>query len=263
MGVVRTDQWLTELYDDPIQLCKKLQSKFPNVTPNDLYEYLQLHGMYRPLKESKEVIAKLKKRKVWHVVQREFLLLQEEWSGSKVPIYIFPVDTRNRKIVREFNEKSGLAFNDKLFLFLSPNNEEEEIKALLTHEYNHVCRLKHNKKTENEYTLLDSIIIEGLAEGAVLERCGKTHLASWTSYYTRNQAYTFWRKIIKDHKDVKKDSRRHNDILYGTRLNPKMVGYAVGYHIVQECIEHSKLQIKDLLSLSSDKILQLSKFAKE
>ncbi|WP_369010262.1 DUF2268 domain-containing putative Zn-dependent protease [Oceanobacillus alkalisoli] len=54
-----------------------------------------------------------------------------------MPIFIFPSDRSNTEI----NGKSGLSFHDKLFLFISGETSLTEIKALLTHEYYHVCRL--------------------------------------------------------------------------------------------------------------------------
>lgn len=96
--------------------------------------------------------------------------------------------------MRDQNGKSGLAFKDKLFLFLSDQNSDNEIRALLVHEYNHVCRLAKNGKQEENYVLLDSIILEGLAENAVRELVGEEYLAKWTSYYTEGQLNQMWKK---------------------------------------------------------------------
>ena len=58
---------------------------------------------------------------------------------------------------------------------------------MFTHEYNHVCRLSKFQKSEEDYVLLDSIILEGLAENAVRERLGEEFLATWTSYYSNEE----------------------------------------------------------------------------
>ncbi|MDI5790224.1 DUF2268 domain-containing putative Zn-dependent protease [Bacillus licheniformis] len=66
----------------------------------------------------------------------------------------------------EFGSKSGLAFSDKLFCFIG-RSSRSSISAIMTHEYNHVCRLENMPKEEKKMTLLDTIILEGLAEYAV------------------------------------------------------------------------------------------------
>ena len=57
-----------------------------------------------------------------------------------------------------------------IFLFVCGRNSLEELKALLAHEYHHICRLHQIETKETEYTLLDTMIMEGLAEQAVTER---------------------------------------------------------------------------------------------
>ena len=57
-----------------------------------------------------------------------------------------------------------------IFLFVCGRNSVEELKVLLAHEYHHICRLHQIETKETEYTLLDTMIMEGLAEQAVTER---------------------------------------------------------------------------------------------
>lgn len=81
-------------------------------------------------------------------------------------------------------DKNGYSFEDKMFLFLPANISDEELEALFVHEYHHICRLKKTGKRVLEHTLLDSIIMEGLAEHAVLDYCGKQYLLRWNSLYS-------------------------------------------------------------------------------
>ena len=74
---------------------------------------------------------------------------------------------------REFNGRAGVAFTDKLFVFMTSHTSDEEMLAVLTHEYHHVCRLKAINQSDETITLLDAMMMEGLAERAVEEYCGK------------------------------------------------------------------------------------------
>ncbi len=254
-GVINTKNWLDQHFFDPSEIFKLLLSeksadiyqaevkqvrqsehkkkskKVPN--PLHFYKYLQRFGMYSPSRQSHQIYNELKKKDVWSTVQQSFTKYKQKWNGPDIPIYIFPFSNQSSLFARPSNKKSGVSFHDKLFLFLTPNLNETEIEALLVHEYHHVCRLNHIDKTIEEYTLLDSIILEGLAEAMVEENCGKHCLATWCSQYSDNQLQQYWKKYLKNNLALKKDQPQHEHLLFGGRGVPNMLGYAVGYQIVQ------------------------------
>ncbi len=248
MNVIRTDKWLLEAFNRPIEICGKLRDLFDGAYASEIYDYLSLHGMYSPLTTGKDRIIKLQSNQVWRIVQNEAQVLQNMWRGPDIPIFIFPSDTSNQTMTMEFNRKSGLSFKDKLFLFISEENNEAEIRSLFTHEYNHVCRLNYYPKHEDDYTLLDTIILEGLAENAVRERFGEEFLSSWTSFYTDNELLKMWETIIVPNLTILKTNHKHHDLLYGSPLFPKMAGYSVGYFLVKEYMKINHSASKDLLS---------------
>ena len=248
MSVMRTDQWLLEAYDRPIEICEKLRGLFDGAYASEIYDYLILHGMYTPLTNEKDRIIKLQSNQVWEIVQNEAQSLQKLWKGPEIPIFIFPSETSNEIIKIEFNGKSGLSFKDKLFLFISEENSEAEIRSLLTHEYNHVCRLTYYPKQEDDYTLLDTMILEGIAENAVRERFGEEFLSSWTSIYTDKELLNMWEKLIFPNRSILKTDHKHNELLYGSPLYPKMAGYSVGYFLVKNYMKINHFTSKDLLS---------------
>ncbi|MDY0396170.1 DUF2268 domain-containing putative Zn-dependent protease [Virgibacillus halophilus] len=143
MGIMQTDEWLLDSYDDPISLCKRLKPYFQDSSPQDIHYYLTSNGMYhRPASENKDMVDKMHHQHVWKIVDEQRKHLQKLWEGPDVPIFIFPADPQNRMIQRDFHGKAGITFPDKIFLFVSDYNEKEDIQALFTHEYNHVCRMK-------------------------------------------------------------------------------------------------------------------------
>ncbi|MBP1968471.1 uncharacterized protein YjaZ [Virgibacillus natechei] len=259
MGVIRTDKWLMDSYDKPIDICENLEKYFDGASASEIYNYLLSHGMYRQPSRNgnNEIVDHLKEKKVWHIVQDESQKLRKLWSGPNIPIFIFPSDTSNRKLKQDFNGKSGLAFKNKLFLFISNENKEEEIRALFAHEYNHICRLSKFKKSEKDYVLLDTIILEGLAENAVREKFGEEYLANWTAYYSNEELKKLFNHLILPKKDVHNQERKHQEILYGLRFYPKMVGYSVGYYLVKKYIDENNTLSKDLLSFPTSKIAQI------
>lgn len=259
MGVIRTDKWMIDSYDDPINLCKRLRPLFNYEDASSIHEFLIQHGMYRnPEDDGLSKINDFQKREIWRNVQKEFRTLQSLWGGPNIPIFIFPSDSSHRKLMLDYNGKSGLAFIDKVFLFISEKNSVKEIKSLLTHEYHHVCRLSKYKKPEKKYHLLDTIILEGLAEHAVLERLGKEYLGNWTSLYTNEQLKRMWDRIILPNYDLPKHHPKHPLLLYGQRTYPQMIGYSTGFYLVQNYVREYASKTKDLFTLSSELIAQIN-----
>jgi len=257
MSVIRTDKWL-ESWNSPLKICKKLEKNFMGFSSNEIYQHLAMHGMYEnPLEGVERLIEKLRENNIWKTVRKCELELKKKWDGPDVPIFIFPADPKKRSLHRNFNGKSGLAFADKLFLFVSPHNSESEIHALFTHEYNHTCRLTKYEKDEDDYVLLDTIILEGLAETAVLEQLGEKCTAKWTTYYSNDELKKMWQRFILPGSRLPKHHHRHQIILYGRSFYPKMAGYAVGYYLVKKYLEKNDLKSKELLAISSEEIAQI------
>lgn len=257
MTVVRTDKWISESHGDPFKVCKYLTEHFPTADAAEIHYHLTMFGMYLTAQQGRALSKKLNDINVWKIAAKEIERLRSEWNGPSVPVFIFPADSGNKELTRAFNGKSGLAYADKLFLFISPHNTEIEIKALLTHEYNHVCRLNSFPKREDEYTLLDSIILEGLAEVAVEERFGKASTSFWTSLYSDEQLAKFWKDIIYPNRNQVKKGSIHQKLLYGLGKYPYMVGYSVGYYVVRNFLKGTYIHSKILLPLPSTEIARL------
>ncbi|WP_102347342.1 DUF2268 domain-containing protein [Bacillus sp. Marseille-P3661] len=266
MAIIRTDHWLRQYVDQKNYslsaqrklICNPLISYFKDASVFEVHEHLLSHGLFPPLPTLNE-IDQLEKNNVWGFLQKEFSILRSEWKGPDVPLFIFPSNMQNRSLKEEFNGKTGLSYKDKIFLFISAKNSYDELKALLTHEYNHTCRL--NILKVDDLNFLQTIILEGLAENAVEERIGKKYLAPWTSVYTREQAIKLWYKYLRNNANMKASSPKFQHLLFGTKFYPKYLGYNVGYHITKSyCEKFNPSSAKTLLTTSAESILKGSDF---
>jgi len=253
MAIIRTDKWLKD-HEKPLEICEKLTRFFHHTPASDIHNHLIQYGMYQESTKGSDTIEKLIHSKAWDIVKAEEKKLKESWDGPDIPIFIFPAEGRNKILYREYNGKAGLTFKDKLFLFISDHNTKEEIQALFTHEYNHVCRLEKVDKQEKDFVLLDHIILEGLAENAVRERLGVEHTAKWTSFYSERQLNKIWKDLILPHEQLPPNHTKHARILYGFKLYPKMAGYSAGYFLVKNYMIDNEASIHEILSLPSEKI---------
>ncbi|WP_312471313.1 DUF2268 domain-containing protein [Neobacillus sp.] len=256
MGIIRTDQWLQEDFDSPVRICKRLMPYFKGQKANDIYDQLISFGMYRPSRTAMNNLNWMKEQKAWNKVEQLYNKYKKKWNGPEIPVFLFPLAQPGGFFIRKEKSKAGVSFPDKMFLFLSQQDDPKEIEALLVHEYHHVCRLSMLNKKMEDYTLLDSIIIEGLAEYAVLKNCGQEYLASWCRMYSEKEISHYWDKYIKKQLDTKKNERGHDELLYGGGRIPKLLGYAIGYNIIGKFYVNHSYSTKLSFSIPAKKYLQ-------
>ncbi|UOE93164.1 DUF2268 domain-containing protein [Alkalihalobacillus sp. LMS39] len=277
MGVVNTNEWLQQ-YCQSIKKAKTREQQFktqcdilirPMIEQNvfkepphpvELHQYLLGQGLVHPDSDIVQTIETFGKKKVWEVIESQFRFLKKKWQGPDVHIFVFPVEERNEMIMKHLGKKMGIGFSDKMILFLSPTVTKKEIEALVTHEYHHVCRLKIEKE-ESELTLLDSLLIEGLAEKAVEEELGKEMLAIWTSMYTSDVLDYWWDVVFKERLTIK-GRKNHHPFLFGHRGMgwPQWIGYALGYAIVDESTKRNEKNTIELLSMPAKAIVKNTSF---
>lgn len=222
-------------FNRPQVICEQLLAFFEgDADAKKVYSYLKNFGMYKPERRSKKIFEELKSEKFWSATEKIFRKYQRKWKGPDIPIFIFPMDVSNSRLMKEGKGKSGLSFIDKMFIFLTPLEDEKELEALFVHEYHHVCRMRAQKKSPADYTLLDSIILEGLAEHAVATHCGEEYTGDWSRRYSTKTLAGFWDEEIKKKLSLTRNDREHDQILFGLGSKPRLLGYAMGYEIVKQ-----------------------------
>ncbi|MEK9199980.1 DUF2268 domain-containing protein [Ureibacillus sp. FSL E2-3493] len=222
-------------------LCEPLQFFFPERSTEEIQFELLTNGLFDPDEglEIDETVKFLEQQGVWQMLQREFEKLRSLWKGPDVPIYIYPL-TKYRPMIDGIEaKKNGITYNGVLFLFVSTDLKEEELKALLAHEYHHICRLAYLNKRPEEIELIDSLIIEGMAEAAVEELYGEKRLSPWTKKYVIDDVRMLWEKYFVPALNLK-GVQQHHPFLYGDECRglPKWVGYSIGYRIVESYLKN-------------------------
>lgn len=261
MGIIQTNQWMKKEFNRPVNICERLVPYFHHQNKEQIYRQLLRFGMFKPSRASWNTFEKMAEDRTWNKLKKIYDQYVEKWSGPEVPVFLFPIDQSGGLFFRRSEQnKSGVSFPDKMFLFLSPNLPFKEFEGLFVHEYHHVCRLKKLNKNLKDYTLLDSMIIEGLAEYAVLTYCGKEYLADWCTLYSEKQLTMIWDQYLKDNLTCKKSDKMHDDLLYGNGRIPKLAGYAVGFSIVNQYYQKHPYSIKRSFAMSADQLIKETKY---
>ncbi|WP_409304651.1 DUF2268 domain-containing protein [Peribacillus sp. SCS-155] len=233
MAVIQTKEWLNDNFSNPVKICGSIMDTFSEDRPDRVYEYLQQHGMYKPDAWAKKSFEFLVKNDAWSKAEQLFEKYKKLWGGPDIPVYLFPMKAVNGFLRRREN-KAGLAFRDKLFLFLHQGYDDKEMEAVMVHEYHHVCRLQKKEAKEETAGLLDSMIMEGLAEHAVEKHVGKEYLANWTKLYSDKEMEQYWKKYLKGAAEIPRQHPLHDKLLFGKRPYPSMMGYSTGFYLVKK-----------------------------
>lgn len=267
MPIVTTNNWLaqykkTQGYNGQrIHICRPLKRYFSEATETDIQYYLIHHGLFAPEALTTEDIDAFLAADFWSKSNGIVEKLRNKWNGPDVNIFLFPSNSKNKRIMYDFNGRNGLAFKDKIFLFLTPFTSEQELQALVTHEYSHACRLQLYAREESLH-LLDSIILEGIAEVAVQHEVGDAYCAKWTKLYHPEIAKKYWHAVVKPNRRLKKTDEHHEQIMYGLGKYPKWLGYNVGYNIVSDYVDKENIAIEQLLYTSTPLIIKKSPLCK-
>lgn len=256
MGIIRTDQWLDKHFHQPLEICNEFLDDFRETDATRIYEYLQRFGMYRPNRATYHSFLQLKEKQVWDQLDKVYKKYRVKWRGPDVNVYLLPLG-QTRSFFTKVNRgnKAGVSFEDRMYLFVDDDIKEAELEALFVHEYHHVCRLTLQKRPVHEYTLLDSMVLEGLAEWEVRRSCGEEVQASWCQQYSEENLQTYWQKYIKDHLTVKKYDPLHDELLFGLDSHPPLLGYSIGYWLVASLFKDKKPSIRQTFLLPARKFL--------
>jgi len=265
MGVVKTNEWLKAYIEEAKQETSivkrgRLQLQLL-VAP--MYRELRLReqiekqsllleqGLFPPNEKIEKEVQKLFERRVWHLCASQLKKLQKEWDGPDVRVFLFPANEK-----QEYS-RNGMLYEDRIILFIRSSCKDDEIRALLTHEYHHACRLFHQNFNESTIPLIESIVMEGLAEYAVNEHVGQHVLAPWTKSYSRERLQLLWERTFKKHAELQGRSK-HYPYLLGSSVRgvPRLAGYAVGYFLVTEYIKQmNNPSTVDLFPKSAEEII--------
>jgi uncharacterized protein YjaZ len=245
-------------------ICRPLLGSFPKMRPEELQYELLCHGLFDPDEwvNLKNTVKEMEGKNIWQIVDQEYQLLRNLWKGPKVPIFIFPIKKEGLEVSEQMPTKNGVTYKGVVFLFLSAELSIEEIKALLAHEYNHVCRLTYLGLDFDKIPLKDSLIIEGLGEYAVKDLYGERWLATWTNLYSFKDTIEIWNKHFIPSLNLL-GTKNHELFLYGNVRShfPKWIGYQVGYQIVDSFQKrYGPFNNNELYCKSSEEIIAGSDF---
>jgi len=206
-----------------------LQHRFERVSPQQIMYELKRYG----LDVENELVAF--DENWWSILREWATFLQMNWSGPQTATYLFPAKSVN-----------AVCFQRCICLFVRAPMEEERLRTLFTHEYNHSCRLANFGLPQ---TIEDYIVLEGLAQWAVRELHGVEALEHWSTKLSYEETMDIWQQLDMDSiLDV-------YAILFGEEAAfiPSHFGYSLGYRLIEQFMEDHTCSMEELLKIPTER----------
>ena len=107
------------------------------------------------------------------------------------------------------------------------------LEATVIHEFHHFWRMGLLHITEENETLLDKLVLEGLAEYFVGQLLGSERQGPFINALTEEQAKELWTSTYQNQLHLKGEET--NLLLFGGEEKglPLWAGYSMGFHLVQ------------------------------
>ena len=229
-----------------------LRGFFPERDRREILSFLYRWGLDRPGVFLGNRLREMKEAGYWETVETFYRRYKKSWNGPSVPIFLFPI----RSPWSLGGGKSGFTFPDKMFLFLPPSLGEKELEALFIHEYHHACRLNALEKPIEKHTLLDSIIMEGLAEFAVERSLGLEYVEKWTKRYRDRELAAAFVRLFRPNLFLPFGHPLHGKLLTGKNSVRPYLGYAVGLWLVRRAYGNRSFSVRDSIAIPAETIAE-------
>lgn len=172
-------------------------------------------------------------------------------------IFIFPWFPTEKEST--FNGSFGFAaYSCVLHLFVTPGIfTEESIADSVVHEINHTVSYYYHFDRYAQWSLLDHIVNEGLAEN-FREDVLKTKSAPWAIALSEQKAFEILKEIYP--KLNSKDDKIHQAILFGNDKYERWTGYSVGYWLVKKFRKMNReLSWEEIIKTKPEDVLKSAK----
>ncbi|WEG13533.1 DUF2268 domain-containing putative Zn-dependent protease [Pullulanibacillus sp. KACC 23026] len=229
-----------------------------NLTENQLDELL-FFGMFQLDSDAEQLKQQLRELRLLGFetfIKEELELLHGFYPSHKaVKFELFLLDEKDEFVKTKLGGVSAFTeWNGRMVFVVEPDERvRQTLKSVITHEYHHHWRMSALKVASEEESLLDRLVLEGLAEHFVRLRLGEEFLGPYREALSEEQARRLWETTYKYHVGEMGDAA--DPYMFGHPDNglPFWGGYALGYYLVKWYLEeHEEISIEELTVLPSE-----------
>jgi uncharacterized protein YjaZ len=166
-------------------------------------------------------------------IRKTYTSASGDFPGVDPAIYFLRIDASNLHVIRDTFGIQGIASTKNLMFGLHPESFiEGRMSKCFFHEFNHHARLQHFPFFKKG-TFLDWMVMEGLAEVYVQEKCPSEPMSPWTSSIDDQMAQDWLAKVSEFWMKKRNDVPNAHEWFFGSETIPKWLGYGLGYRLAR------------------------------
>jgi uncharacterized protein YjaZ len=142
------------------------------------------------------------------------------------------------------------------YLFINLKTfSKKSLQNTVAHELNHTIYYYNHFEKFGKYSVLDNIILEGLAENFNKSIFQRT-LPPWSTALKKSEAFEILNKNQNLLSEV--NQQKIDQFIYGSKNFKKWTGYSAGFHLVNEFLKRNpNLGWKNIMKVSPDEFLKV------
>lgn len=175
-------------------------------------------------------------------------------SDRDIQVHLVP--SSDPSISRYMDGASGWTRSgDTMDIYVDMKNPtwKPAMRRSFIHEFNHVIRAQRFKRLLEDYTLMDTITFEGLAQCFEKELCRTLPL--YAKAISSGQARAAWLKLKPHLLQVDNDLWKRAFFSVNDSEFPHWSGYTLSYLIVRRLMSSSNLNWRNIMSMESQAIV--------
>ncbi|ASK64474.1 hypothetical protein CFK37_18645 [Virgibacillus phasianinus] len=256
------EQFIKELKKNPEQDREKLAMKTFNF-PEEELKSLLFFGMFninRKIDPLEHQLKQMHKLQLESFIKNELESLQKNFpTNYQITFELFVLDEDDDFVKDKLSGVSAFTDWDGKMCFVVYPDEKVRLalKSVITHEFNHHWRISKLAMKEGNETLLDRMILEGLAEHFVKHVLGESFQGPYKDALTEQEAKTLWNQTYHIHAFEKGGIT--DPFLFGDSEQglPFWGGYSIGYYLVKWYLEKNRsISFEELMLLPSEEFIE-------
>ncbi|MDX8344621.1 DUF2268 domain-containing putative Zn-dependent protease [Rossellomorea sp. YZS02] len=259
--LTQMEQFIHQLHIKPMSDRERLFMDTFQMTKEELdsMRFLGMFDIQADVESLEKQFDRLQRLDYESYIQTELRRLQLAYPSDKpIRLELFMLDEHDEFVKNKLGGVSAFTdWNGKMcFIVQADGGVKTTLKSVIFHEYHHHLRMCKLNMTEGNETLLDRLVLEGLAEHFVRIELGDAYMGPYKSVLSEEEAQKLWNTRFRHHIDDRGEMA--DSYIFGNKEMglPFWGGYSLGYHLVEWYMnENSEWTIEELTELPSKSFL--------
>ncbi|WP_244668327.1 DUF2268 domain-containing putative Zn-dependent protease [Bacillus sp. NTK074B] len=254
--MIQMKQFLHQLQTEPMRDREGLFMGTFQMTKEELDSmlFLGMFNIHSGIEALRKQFDRMLQLELESYIQTELQKLMIKYPSHKpIQLELFMSDEHDEFVKEKLGGVSAFTdWSGKMgFIVEASEGVKDTLKSVIFHEYHHHWRMSRLHMTAGEETLLDRLVLEGLAEHFVRVELGESFLGPYRDVLSEEEAWALWNTTYRHHINDRGDVT--DQYMFGNKDIdiPFWAGYSLGYYLVESYMKKNGWTVEELTGLPS------------